>query len=623
VAINRERSTMVGLLGLAALSCCLGLLAPSPVGLHGGKAEQALDLLRVASTAGLAITLLFGPGILWRASNPQHRMGLAYLPLPGLGILIAAGGLAWALAGDVSPRLVCFAIVIPVLGWLLGGLLGAGPEELLEPEERRVLLIVGCVLGLAIARALWSLGPSGELYGGSISRTLEVGDRSDSRISYNVVQLIAHGTKPFSGVGNYYFAPYNFSSRGPFPGLASAPIVFLSGGRPPLLLPNEGWEPFDAQGFMAYRLAMMTFACMGFLALWELTRKLGGRQAARLALLLAATTPFLVHEVWFTWPKLLAASFVFLGAISVIDKRPLRAGLLVGVGYLMHPGALLSLSALGLLALWPLTGANWRRPQLRSALLLLAGAAVSVIAWRLVNGSHYTQGGFIEYFQEAGTTFHPAIGTWLVYRAESIANTLVPMLLPIAFSHNVSINVFGGISPPVIHFFFQYWDGLPFGAGILFFPFLIVSIWRAGKRWKWPVFVGVVFPFVFFAIYWGASKSGLLREGLQWWVLVLFAVVAIQQKSAGFPWLRSKAIRTILVFRVVEVLAVAIGPALATSHLLVSSVFSASDIVALSAMVFFSACLGLLIWSTTPASLENADCARPALPETASSRLAS
>jgi hypothetical protein len=96
---------------------------------------------------------------------------------------------------------------------------------------------------------------------------------------------------------------------------------------------------------------MMAFACTVFLSLWTLTRRLAGTPAAYLALLLAATTPFLVHEVWFTWPKLLAASFVLLAAACIIERRPVAGGLLAGIGYLAHPMALLSYPALGLLAL--------------------------------------------------------------------------------------------------------------------------------------------------------------------------------------------------------------------------------------------------------------------------------
>lgn len=609
VPINGEKSAMLCVWGLAAVACILGVVHPPP-GSHLGHGEQLLDFVRVIGTASLAVTLLLGPGILWRAGVGRAQPALAFLPLPGMALLIATGCVAWALADSVDPRLTCFVVFAPLLGLLLGGLLGAGPDNLLEAEERRALLIVGCALGIAIARALWSLGPEGELYGGTISRTLEVGDRSDSRISFAVVQLVAHGSQPYGPIGTSYFTPYDFSSRGPLPGLASAPIVLMSGGKPPVALPDNPWLPFDPQGFMAYRLAMMTFASTALLSLWQLTRKIGGRQAARVALLLAATTPFLVHEIWFTWPKLLAASFVVLGGICIVERRAFRSGLLVGVGYLMHPSALLSMSGLGLLALWPLKGVNWRRPDLKAAVLLVAGVAVALIAWRLVNGSHYSQSGFSDYLTQAFPNFHPTLLEWLGYRAASVGNTLVPMLLPIAFAQDMTVNMVGGTSPPVIHFFFQYWNGLPFGAGIVFFPLLLISLWRAWRIWRWPVFAAVIAPFIAFAIYWGASKTGMLREGLQAWMLVLLAVVALQQRHAGFPWLRSKPIRAILALRSVEVMLIAIGPALATGHGLISSSFTLNDIVALATMLALSAFLAKLVWSTTPARLASS-CGSP------------
>lgn len=604
VASNHERSAMLSVWGLAALACILGLAHPPPDS-HFGHAEQLLDFVRIAGTVCLAITLLLGPGILWRASAGRARPALAFLPLPGLALLALTGCVAWVLAPNVDPRLTCFAVFAPLLGLLLGGLLGTGSDDLFEAEERRALLIVGCALGIAVARALWSLGPEGELYAGTISRTLEVGDRSDSRIPFVTIQLIAHGSSPYGEIATSYLFPYNFSSRGPLSGLASAPIVLMSGGRPAVALPDNPWRPFDPQGFMAYRLAMMAFASTAFLSLWQLTRRLGGHQAARVALLLAATTPFLIHEIWFTWPKLLAASFVLLGGICIVERRAFRSGLMVGVGYLMHPGALLSMSGLGLLALWPLKGANWRRPDLKAAVLIVAGTAVALVAWRLVNGSHYIQGGFSDYLTVAYPNLDPSPLEWLIYRAVSVGNTFVPMLLPISFADNMTVNVVGGTSPPSVHFFFQYWNGLPFGAGIVFFPLLLVALWHAWRLWKWPVFAAVVAPLLAFTIYWGASQTGMLREGLQAWVLVLFVVVALQQRHAGFPWLKSKPIRAILALRPAEVMLVAIGPALATGQGLISANFTLNDTVALATMLTLSAYLARLVWSATPAGLSS------------------
>jgi hypothetical protein len=599
--LNRERIALLAVAALALAGCGLGLLAKPGAAPHD-TAEQALDLVRVLCTVALALSLLLGPGVAWRALRPADRpLSLGFLPLPGLAVMIGGGGLAWALADSIGPRTVCFALFVPVLCFLLATLLWAGPQELFNREERRVLLVVGCVLGLAVGRTLWSLGPEGELYAGTISRTLEVGDRSDSRISFHVVQLVATGEGPYGRLATTLLRPYNFSSRGPLPGLAASPVVLLSGGRPPAGRPGQPWLPFDPQGFMAYRLAMMSFAATAFLALWDLVRRLAGREGAYLAVLLAATTPFLVHEVWFTWPKMLASAMVLLGAICVIQRRPLQAGLLSGFGYLMHPGVLLAVPTLGLLALWPLRGAQWKRPRIRQGLLLAAGLAVFLIAWRLVNGRHYDQSGFLDYFLRTGPGGEPGFGAaWLVSRLDSLGNTLVPLLLPLADAHNASINVVKGSSPPVVHFFFQYWNTLPFGIGIIFLPLLAVGLWRAGRRWPWPVTACVIVPFALFTVYWGSFTSGMMREGLQAWTLTLCAVIACEQAASGFGWLRSTPIRVVLVLRVVEVLAMAMVPTLATRHELISTGFKLTDAVAVAAMLGFGAALGALVWKAAP-----------------------
>ncbi|MGC1165695.1 MAG: hypothetical protein WA862_06265 [Solirubrobacterales bacterium] len=602
IELNRERAAILGVIALAAVSCLLGLGVEPSAGPHAGTGEQALDLLRVLAAVCLTLSLLLGPGILWRMLS-NRPIGLCFHFLPGFALLAGVAALCWALAGIVEPRVICFAVFAPLLGLLFGSVLWAGPEDIFDREERRCLLAIGCVLGLAVARALWSLGPEGELYGGGISRTLEVGDRSDSRISFIVPQLVANGSSPYGPLGTGLFAPYNFSSRGPLPGLASAPVVLMSGGHPPAELPEQPWSPFDAQGFMAYRLAMMTFACTAFISLWGLVRRLAGSGAASFALLLGATTPFLVHEVWFTWPKLLAASFVLLAALCVISGHPLRGGLLAGIGYLMHPMALLSVPVLILIALWPLRGARWNRPQVVPGLLLLAGLATWILVWRIGNGSHFDQSGFLNYLEQAGVVAHPELGAWLEFRLESVANTLIPLLLLANSTASSAINVIGGISPPIVHFFFQYWNTLPFGVAIVFFPLLLTGIWSAGRRWPWAVLATVVVPFVVFAVYWGVTPTGMLREGLQTWVLTLVAVIACQQAATGFGWLRSKPIRALLTLRAVEVLAVAALPALVTRHELVGSRFELTDAAAVAGMVAFSACLGALVWSVDPTTL--------------------
>lgn len=561
-AARREWNAMLALWTLAALAVALGLVRPTEA--QESLGAELVALLRVVSTTALALVLVLGPGIALRDLTGRRNVGLGFLPLPGIALLIAVGACAWLLSGSVGSVKVSFACLVPVLVLLLVALLRAGPGGMLEPGERSALLVVGCLLGLAVARSLWFLGPEGELLAGGVSRTLEVGSRPDSRIPFHIVQMVAHGTHPYGELGASYFTPYNFSSRGPLAGIADAPIVLLAGGRPPTGVPELAWKPFDPSGFMAFRLAMMTLSCTALLSLWTLVKRLAGERGAHFAVLLAATTPFLLHETWFTWPKLLAASFVLLATVSLIDGRALRAGILVGIGYLVHPVALLAIPALSLLALWPLVDRTWRRPRVRQLLELLGGAAVFVLFWRVVNGSHYSQDSFFDYLTEAGPGVHATpwgdTGVWLSERLESLGNTVVPMMLSLAHGDDPAINVFGGSSPPLVHVFFQYWNTLPFGVGIVFFPLLLVSLWKAWRRWPWPVALAVAVPFLTFLVYWGSYATGLLPEGLQAWVLMLLAVVAVQQAQAGFPWLRSRPLRAVLTIRVAELLAVAVVP---------------------------------------------------------------
>lgn len=595
------------LCAVAALGCVLGLVDPPADGPARERlTQQALDLVRITASTVLVLVLVLGPGIVLRAHRPRLRLDLGFLPLPGLGLLAGTGALAWGLSNMVAPRTVCLVVVLPVLAGLAAGVIRARPGQMVTATERRVLFVLGCVLLVALGRSLWSVGPFSETYGRTISRTLEVGDRPDSRISFHVVQLVANTLGPFSGVSTNYFAPYDFSSRGPLPGLASAPIVLLSGAQPPLDKPEQPWSPFDAQGFMAYRIAMMAFACCGLLAVWSLTRRLAGERAAQFAVVLAATTPFLVHDVWFTWPKILAASFVLLAATALLSRRPVLAGLLVGAGYLVHPLALLWLPALGLLALWPIAGAQLRRPRLKNAALLIGAVAAPLIAWRLALGSHFSQSDFITQIGHAGLRPGPfELGPWLAERLVSLYNTLVPFhMLVAAGGDDPAINIFAPvcaphcISPfPVQHFFFQYWNTLPFGIGITFFVLLSFSIARAAQRWPWAVLATVAVPFVGFWLYWGGASTGLLREGLHPWVLTLLIVVAIEQRREQFRWLRSRGIRALLALRAVEVLLVAMLPTITSApHHFYNSRYLLTDAIAITAMAGGCACLGVLAW---------------------------
>jgi hypothetical protein len=601
IEIRKERGIMLGVWVAAAVGCLLGTVDPPAFASHAALGRQVVDLLRIAVTVALVITLLLGPGILLRKLSGR-AIGLGFVPLPGLALLVVTAIVAWVLAPGIAARWTCLAILSPVLLLMYVALLVSGPDDMLSSEEQRVLILTSLGLGLAVARSLWSLGPALEYYVGTVSRTLVPEARPDSAISYLIPELVAHGARPYSNASNALFSPYNFSSRGPLPGLASTPIVLLSGARLQMAHPPLApWQPFDALGFMAYRIAMITFSSTALLSLWELVRTIGRPGVARFAVLLGVTTPFYISDLWYTWPKMLGASSVLLAAAWLVRRRPFRAGIAVGLGYLMHPSALFGLVALGPVSLWPIKAARWRHPKILNAVLLLVGTGILVGAWRIYNGPHFLQNTFIDYLKVAYPYTHPTVAQWGHFRLISLGDTIVPLFLPIFEAHSIAINVaLSPRNPWIVHFFFQYQTGVPFGFGIVFFPLLLVGLWRAIRRWPWPVFATVVLPFLAFLIYWGDSISGMLREGLQAWVLAVVAVLALEQGASGFPWARSRPVRVVLCVRAIEVLGVAIVTTLATDHLrLVSSHYKLTDAVALCGVVGFAGLMVRAVWDET------------------------
>lgn len=512
------------------------------------------------------------------------------------------GGAAWVLAPRVQPELVCAAVAIPVVAALaVVGLIG-GLDRLVTSDERRVLGVLLAVVLIATGKATLAAGPVGELYAGTISRTLEVGDRSDSRIPYHVVQLVAHGTRPYSAVGRANFLPYAFSDRGPMAGLAASPIVLLSGARVPVAVPNEPWAPFDAQGFMAYRLAMFTLALTVLLALFGLLTVAAGPAAGLFAVVVAALTPFVIHDTYFTWPKLLAASFVLLAAELILRHRPGWAGLLAGAGYLAHPLALLSLPTLGLLLLIVIGRDRPHRlgTSIRGLAWLGAGTGAWLIFWRVVNLRHYAQGNFLLFFIYARSGPTASFSVWFGSRVESLLNTLVPLRLFFFQSSDPAINAYGGSSPPIVHFFFQYWTALPFAVGILFFPLLVAGVIRLSLRAPWLVVATVIAPFLLFAIYWGGPTTGLLREGLHVWVLTLVAVYAWWRFSdPRRAWQGSVLERLALSGRAIEVLLMLVLPTWLTARSLISRAYVLTDVVALLLMVGGLAWLAWWTWTSS------------------------
>lgn len=570
-----------------------------------------VDLFRIFSATIATIVIFISPGLILRFILWQRfatKIPFIWLPFPGIGAMACIGLITWLSAKVISPIYIVLVVIIPYLIFLLNKSFKVPITAITSKLERRAIQVFVVVVIIAVAKASYSLGPVGELYGGTVSRTLEVGDRSDSRISYHVVQLIAHGTDPYSELGKSYFAPWSFSHRGPLAGMAASPVVFLSGANVPNSMPNQPWTPFDLEGFSAYRIAMIVMGASSLLVLFGLVEALMGEQWALMTLLVTATTPFIIHEVYFTWPKLQAGMSVLLAAYLIIRQQSTLSGLATGVGYLFHPSALLSVPPLICLIILNQARLIVIKERVNLALKatfisfinilkLFTGVIALWLLWRLLNSANYAQSDFFNYIFQAEGSVTSTFWIWMSSRLNSFFNTTVPMNLFIFHQSNPAINSISGESPTIIRFFFQYWNTLPFGVGILYFFYLIRILFTGATKLPYLFVAIILLPLLSFTVYWGAAITGMLREGLHVWVfsIIVFTSLVFRKYfcSKSYFW---KNYNTILGLRGFEVIAMLLIPIWASKLIVVNDIFILNDIIMLLLMLAGTAWLSWQVY---------------------------
>ncbi len=569
-----------------------------PFTIRGQSTGELLkQLLLVSLCTAAALVVILGPGFVLRARFARFSSAV-WLPIPGVLFLTALGLFAWKGPKQLSPELISrtgVALLILAVGYQF---LRRPLTSLTSHAERRILGLILVLIALAVAKAVYSIGPAGELYQGQISRILETGGRGDSRIPFHVIQLVGLRKGGYSHLAEILFGPWNFSHRGPVAGLAASPIVFTTRAQVPDSPPDNTWTVFDPQGFAAYRIAMIVMAATSLLVVYGLAAAFLDEKWAVLAFLAAAGAPFTVHEIFFTWPKLLAAAFVLLGGYLIRDRRFLPAGLAVGFGYLCHPSALLWFPAI--LLLIPLFDSpnrpiHWKQALdwIKRAALTCLGVLAWLILWRVVNRGHFHQDSFLQYLFAAGR-FAPTLANWLHERWTIVVEALVPLDLFLFHRTDPDLVSVDGIPQAWVQFVQQYWCSLAFGSGCLFY-FSLLRLTAAGFR-KAKAFLLLVFvlSFTLFILYFGPPTAGVLRDEMQAWFLgfVVFGVVMWRRylaESKTFWRFTTFA----LAFRGLEVLLVLVPFESWSRGFALQPPFVLSDFCALAVMFLGSAFLAL------------------------------
>lgn len=557
------------------------------------------DVGRTVLTAVAVIALLIVPGFAWSALR-RRRARLVTVALPGLLGLSLIGAVGWIVGGVSGTRgtLGDPRVLIPVLVWaflalvLIVLLVRPVPQP---PRGVWAVLGIYAVLVLVVAgRGMWAPGPPHELSGGGLVRTMEVGSRNDSRIPFSGALTALAGASPTDTrtMEHYGAGGWTIGDRGAMAPIYAATIVASAGGEHVERLPSLAWQPIDPVGYFAYRIGMGAANLLVVPVLAGLAGALRGRRAAVMAAALAGVTPFLVHEGFFSWPKLLAAMWVLVAGYWALRGKALLTAACLMAGYLTHPLALIWGPAAGLLWMvgvyrqegehtaWSVVGLG--KIFLRAVALVLV-SFTSVAAWSSATAAGRKQSFFVNYFGEVN--LHPvhSVHAWLTGRGTSLANTLIPAWLATHHSGDPEMNAWHPTarSPTAIHWLLQVWTTLPFGFGLAAIPLLLWTLVVLARRWPWAFLITVLLPFLLFSGYWGGATTGMMREGLHPLVATLLILCAVCACRSRFgQWLALFA-----ALDVVWVLGTLIGPVLYTHQKLVTPGFEVTDKAALALML--------------------------------------
>ncbi len=364
---------------------------------------------------------------------------------------------------------------------------------------------------------------------------------------------------------------------------------------------------------MTYRMFMMLLNATAILSVFGLATTFLRTRFATAATALVALSPFVIYEVYFTWPKLLAASYTLAAAVALLQRRPLLAGLVLGLAYLAHPSALFAVPAL--LLAWlvlrqlgaerlPVTASDaetgcggppglWR--WCVDTLVVAVGLGAVYLGWRALNAGHV-----VDYFNDyLGTAYGKVdapLSDWIHSRLHLTANSFIPFRQVFADPHDEFTNVVGGQSPFIVRLGAQWRTTVTVGVGVLYLPMFLYGLARFVRRAALLSLALLVLPTVGFIIFWGADVTGILQEGMH--SLFLLAILAsfvghtvVSHSSRISRWVRFSSTA-----RVVEVLFVAMVPTIATNALFSAPVFRITDLFGLGLIVFGALGLAILSW---------------------------
>lgn len=203
----------------------------------------------------------------------------------------------------------------------------------------------------------------------------------------------------------------------------------ISGRLPRFDYVGTSWPDAGAVGQDRYFRPFLTVATVFnasiMAAVVLLLLELGlSRRYVLAGVLLLCSSPYMINQTLFTWPKMLAATYVLLAAHALFYKRNYAlAGLLAALAYWSHPYALVIALSFGL---YTVAGDGLSRIRIRPALAYAATFVAFVLPWFL--WSHVYLGVPSDLVQQnMGHELAWADRAWV--RVANLYNTLAPTYL--------------------------------------------------------------------------------------------------------------------------------------------------------------------------------------------------
>ena len=504
----------------------------------------AAALVLVMLTIGLAVASLV------------HREGMS----PGEDLMVALGGgiAVTALAATIQlPLSLAFTTLSPPLMLVLlaasAGLLWRRRAWLMalaaDPQVRLMAAAVGILfaVGLSVAALPWDRTsiPGHDTVGSFHVPNMP----GDTLLQYRTAQILQNRlpieTTPY--YVNYWF----ISDRTPLTGLVTTFLTSAVGIKLPPALEalNAPWQLVDPYGYWLYRqISMLTNAMVlasALLVAWELL----GARVAKLGAVFTILSPYILINILFHWPKLLAGFFV-VGFYfwCFVRRRPVLAGIFAAGGVLSHPVGALFLPGM---FLFMLLARRWRQ-----FLLTALAAGVTASPWFFLTSViyHHTS-RMITYpigFALANPTnplpeirtdlqifIHRPLLSILNDRWITIRNTFTTWPFPYGLINSRNLRDAG---TTIYEIFRTTFPGI-FGAGLAIFGFATFK--RIVTQPFWAATLGASTICIF--LFWGFDPRAIGQEAFQpgagLWICLAAALIVSMP-----AWL----IRTVVIVSAVE-----------------------------------------------------------------------